>query len=113
MAHEISRFSDILRSTYGIVFMGTPHSGSGLARKINPLLAILKCLISIRGFGVKVEKKLVEGLKSNSRELREIAHSFTPRMEGISVISCVERQCIPGMTELVSGIPISSLSHNP
>ena len=94
--------------------MGTPHLGSDLARTVNPVFAILKRLTSIAGFGVNMECKLIECLKSNSRELLEIARSFTPRIGGIrEIVSCVEEHVMPGVTKRVSGIPGSPSSHNP
>lgn len=89
--------------------MGTPHLGSAIAGKGNVMLAILKSVVSVGGFGANVENKLVKGLKSNSQELWEITTSFTHRAGKIKeIVTYVEQCVVPGMTDLVSSDPLSS-----
>ena len=88
--------------------MGTPHLGSDIAGKGNAVLATLRRVFSVGGFGVNVENRLLKCLKSNSAELWEITKSFTQRQGDIKrIVTCIEQHVVSGMTALVSGVSIS------
>lgn len=93
--------------------MGTPHLGSDIAGKGNAMLVILKSVVSVGGFGVNIENKLLKGLKSNSAELWEMTKSFTPRTGDIKqIVTCIEQYVLMGMTTRVSDHLFHSQFHS-
>ncbi|OBT63788.1 hypothetical protein VE03_06953 [Pseudogymnoascus sp. 23342-1-I1] len=101
IAHENSRYTNILQSTKAIVFFGTPHAGSEHA----DLLSVVAKIIS--GFGSmsmidrvcgKIRKSLIRDLGSRSGKLEEISISFTERIQNLDIISFYEEYAISPLT---------------
>lgn len=78
----------ILKSTYGIAFLGCPHGGSPMA--YFPTIAAYICnMVKIPGMP-PLRVDLLEGLKKDSEALVELSESFKEIGSGIKVISFYE-----------------------
>ncbi|KLU90641.1 hypothetical protein MAPG_10493 [Magnaporthiopsis poae ATCC 64411] len=99
MAHEdADRFGAILRSTVGIVFLGTPHRGSEMVK----WTALLTNVINVASFGQGIRKTLLENLDVDSAVLTEISRQFVPRAKPpMMIMSFIEQQIERPLTTLV------------
>lgn len=79
LAHERAKFHQAtLKSIKGVLFLGTPHSGSDLASTMTWLASIAK----VASLG-QTNSQLVKALQSQGRELLEISESFVDRGDQI------------------------------
>lgn len=105
LAHESSRYTNILQSTKAIVFFGTPHSGSEHADFLSILIGIVNTMESIsmvrHTFG-KTRQDLVDMLKPRSTELENLSISFTHRTKDIEIVSFYEEKAMPPFKREVS-----------
>lgn len=105
LAHEGSRYTNILQSTKAIVFFGTPHSGSEHADFFSILIGIVNTMESIsmvqHTFG-KTRQDLVDILKLRSTELENLSMSFTDRTKDVEIISFYEEKAMPPFKREVS-----------
>ncbi|KAF5010114.1 hypothetical protein FDECE_3700 [Fusarium decemcellulare] len=98
LAHEDNlRYGDIVKSTIGIVFMGTPHQGSNIA----DWTSFLTNSIQIVSGNRIVRNDLLRDLRTHSSTLLEISKSFLPRSSNLVIMSFVETQVEPPLTVLV------------
>ncbi|KAK0627946.1 hypothetical protein B0T14DRAFT_563709 [Immersiella caudata] len=90
IAHEAQHvYGDVLRSTKGIVFMGTPHrGGSGMV----PWAVLWSNLVNIATLGQAMRKDLLKNLKSDSAVLQEISRQFTHRATSLQIRSFTEQE---------------------
>lgn len=95
-------YSDTLMSTYGIVFMATPHPSSGSKEKWGEMVAILKRIISVSGFKKSLQQMLCSELKTHSIEILETNKLFQLLTANIEIVTCFELQFAPGLDERVS-----------
>jgi hypothetical protein len=80
-AHQGVTTKAIWENTRGIVFLGTPHGGSELAKSLHRLLM------------VSFSKRIFVGqLKQNSSIIREITEGFNTLANSIQMISFIESQ---------------------
>jgi hypothetical protein len=104
LAHEASRYTNILQSTKAVVFFGTPHSGSEQADFLSVLVDIVTKFGSLsmidRAYG-KIRQDLVRTLKPRSVELEELSMSFTERSKGLEIVSFYEENAMPPFTHEV------------
>ncbi|KEF58153.1 uncharacterized protein A1O9_06077 [Exophiala aquamarina CBS 119918] len=103
-AHENDYFSNVLRATRMVVFMGTPHRGSQIAAALGPLAAFANFWLDISFtslFVGSMRTDLIRLLSRDSAKLDEINESFKQRAKGMTVISCYERVKPPGSSSLV------------
>lgn len=75
--------STITLSTYGIVFFGTPHAGSGIASLGKHLLTILSIFAS-------TNTSLIRHLQQNSEWLRMQTEQFNPISSEFDIITFYE-----------------------
>ncbi|KAK6954785.1 hypothetical protein Daesc_004754 [Daldinia eschscholtzii] len=107
LAHENEHhFGDILSSTTGIVFMGTPHQGSMLV----DWTSFLRNLIHITSGTQLLRTDLVQELSTHSPTLLEISKSFLPRSIRLNIMSFIELQIERPLTTLV--VPVESARLN-
>jgi hypothetical protein len=93
------RYGDILTSTRGIVFLGTPHRGSQLAN----WTTFSRDIINIAPFGPSVVRKtLLQDLETKSGLLKAISEAFQHRALNIKITSFYERIYTMPMKRLVS-----------
>ncbi|KAI1801665.1 hypothetical protein F4811DRAFT_451374 [Daldinia bambusicola] len=98
LAHENDHyFGNILSSTIGIMFMGTPHHGS----KIADWTSFLRSLIHITSGTQLIRADLVKELCTHSETLHDISESFLPRSIGLNIMSFIELQIERPLTALV------------
>ncbi|KAI0203059.1 hypothetical protein F4808DRAFT_458281 [Astrocystis sublimbata] len=91
------RYGDILSSTIGITFMGTPHNGSELANWLSFFTNVIKF---IPGVNV-LRRESIQDLESQSPILNEISKSFLPRCDDLSIMSFIETESEPPLTVLI------------
>ncbi|OTB13627.1 hypothetical protein K445DRAFT_24472 [Daldinia sp. EC12] len=107
LAHENEHhFGDILSSTTGIVFMGTPHQGSMLV----DWTSFLRNLIHITSGTQLIRTDLVQELSTHSPTLLEISKSFLPRSIRLNIMSFIELQIERPLATLV--VPVESARLN-
>ncbi|KAI0861805.1 hypothetical protein F4860DRAFT_159420 [Xylaria cubensis] len=98
LANEDKRYyGDILSSTIGIIFMGTPHKGAKLADWASFLTNVTKIMPGLQGF----RRNLIKDLETHSRTLDEISKSFRPRCNDLRIMSFIESQFEPPLNVLV------------
>lgn len=99
---EHVNYGDILDSTIGIVFMGTPHRGSDLASW--GLMATN--LVNAASLGMGINKELLKTLKADSEMLAGISTQFVHRATPLKIRTFTEQQVERPLTTLV--VPESS-----
>ncbi|KAH0565544.1 hypothetical protein GP486_001057 [Trichoglossum hirsutum] len=77
-------FQDIRIATYGIIFLGTPHRGSGKAN----IAAVIANVIKITYPGIKTQ--VLESLRRNSIVLQDLADDFRNMHSQLEIVSCYE-----------------------
>ena len=91
------KFQSILDSTSGIIFLGTPHRGSGAADLGNTVASVAAA--AIPGFHV-FNRDVLRDLRRNSNTLAGISSTFSRICVGITIHTFFET--IPqGGTQLV------------
>jgi hypothetical protein len=98
LAHEAQEFyGHVLRSTKGMVFLGTPHRGSDLV----PWSLLLSNLINAASLGLAVRKELLRNIDRDSEALMEISRQFVHRAAPLRIRSFIEQQIERPLTALV------------
>ncbi|EXL39953.1 hypothetical protein FOCG_17455 [Fusarium oxysporum f. sp. radicis-lycopersici 26381] len=98
IAHNGSEvYIPILKSTTGIVFLGTPHRGSDLV----PWGILLSNLVRVTSIGRNIRKELLHTLSKDSDTLMEISKQFLQRATSLRIMSFVEQQVESPLTTLV------------
>lgn len=82
-ARHIIHLHSIYVSTYGVLFFGTPHQGSGTANLGVFAQRIVDVLLPSRV--VDTQSQLLDALKENSEVLQEITDNFVPLMKDLRV----------------------------
>ena len=100
-----SHLRDVLVSTHGVLFFGTPHSGTnGVA-----LLQIMNRLLSVY---MKTTDNVLQHLKANSSELENIQSMYLSASEGLNAVCFYEEYPTPivgGRQELARTIHSQTL----
>ncbi|KAJ2972222.1 hypothetical protein NUW58_g9231 [Xylaria curta] len=98
LAHEDNRhYGDVLSSTIGVIFMGTPHQGSNIVN----WTSFLTNAIQIMSGTNLVRTDLIKELSTHSHTLLEISKSFLPRSADLTIMSFIETQSEPPLMVLV------------
>ncbi|KAJ2987280.1 hypothetical protein NUW58_g4596 [Xylaria curta] len=82
-SHHIRHLHSIYVSTYGILFFGTPHQGSGTANIATFVQRIVDVLVPSKL--VDTQSQLLDALKEGSEVLQEITDNFVPLMKHIRI----------------------------
>ena len=94
LAYRNPSYSNILDSTIGILFFGTPHRGARGTPEMGIVLGNIvdMCLKSSgsRFFMGKTRKDLLASLSANSSTLRDVAQDFTHILDGLQIITFYE-----------------------
>ncbi|KIV92177.1 polyubiquitin [Exophiala mesophila] len=89
LSHENSHYyGDIVASTAGIIFLGTPHRGSDIVG----WTSMLRTMVEIMSGTQLVRTDLVKVLDTRSQALINISKQFLPRSTGLSIMSFIELQ---------------------
>ena len=95
-------YPGIKESAKAIIFLSTPHRGSGsvtwpllLANVINASLA------AESQFWGRARTDLLKSLEKDAGGLHEISFNFRNQAAGIRVVSCYEQNITPPLNELV------------
>ncbi|KAJ5170921.1 Cytochrome P450 [Penicillium coprophilum] len=73
-----ARLHRIYTCTYGILFFGTPHSGSSKARQLDTIHKLASFIVPKRV--ARFETNLVTGIEDDSETIQNIAEDFSPLM---------------------------------
>lgn len=90
-------FGDISDSCRGIMFMGTPHRGSGIA----PWASIVSKIVNTASFSRSIRRDLIRKLRRDSKALRDITMSFVLGAESLQIVSVYERNVTRGLGKVV------------
>jgi alpha-beta hydrolase superfamily lysophospholipase len=82
------QYGMILKSTYGAVFMGTPHQGSRSAS----LARHLSRLVNITTFGTGVRSDLLEHLELSSSTLEQLSLLSISLLKDLAIVSFYEQK---------------------
>jgi hypothetical protein len=91
-------FGDILTSTIGIIFMGTPHRGI----ELTSWATLLSNVVNAVSLGQAVRKDILRNLEANSAVLMEISRQFVHRSTSLQIMSFFELQLERPLTTVVS-----------
>jgi hypothetical protein len=106
LAHENDlHYGDILSSTIGVVFMGTPHRGVTIV----DWTAFFRNAMQVMSGTQIVRADLIKELSTHSPSLLEISKQFLPRAADLKIMSFTELQIERPLTTLVSN-PVVLLS---
>ncbi|KAI0805388.1 ribonuclease-like protein p/mrp subunit [Xylaria sp. FL0064] len=81
--NHINHLRSIYISTYGILFFGTPHQGSGAANLATFAQRIIDVLLPSKL--VDSQAQLLDALKEGSEVLQEITDNFAPLMRDLRI----------------------------
>jgi hypothetical protein len=98
-----SEWTDIARSTAGIVFLGTPHRGCGAAN--------WGALIATLGqWGIGSEPSILKSLENHSDALTDLLRDFSGWVwhESVPVTCCFENQATNYGVRIASPVPIAT-----
>lgn len=101
-----SHLQKILQCTRGIIFLGTPHHGSGLARWA-------KMLAKSMGFFKQTDPKILQVLQNDSEVIARIQDSFhamvrarnQDKMQPIEITYFFEELPLPGIGDVSNLVP--------
>ena len=82
-----SRYTSILQSTTGIIFLGTPHQGSSVANVADIAASIASAMLPGISF---MNKPLIRSLKQDTKGLFETAGDFANVCSGIQIYNVYE-----------------------
>ncbi|RYP80927.1 hypothetical protein DL769_002205 [Monosporascus sp. CRB-8-3] len=105
---QLDRCHDLLRSVFGVVFMGTPHRGSRAATPAR----LLSQIINVATLGSVVRSDSIRTLQVSSIELETISRHATELLKALTIISFYEQKPIgPALVvEPFSAILASSMT---
>jgi hypothetical protein len=87
MAHDLEKdYGDIKQSVKGVIFMGTPHLGAGIA-SASRFLRDIANVITVRG----IRRDLLKALEPKSQELTDISRRFVHRTLSLQILSMYEQ----------------------
>lgn len=90
-------FGTLISGIRGIIFMGTPHAGSGVATVAKVAGTIVNMLVPCQ----KIRSSLLHTLSTNSKELEDINRTFCHRFGHLKVASFIEGEIFPGLKSTV------------
>ncbi|KAI0904415.1 ribonuclease-like protein p/mrp subunit [Ustulina deusta] len=82
-SRHINHLHSIYVSTYGLLFFGTPHQGSGTANLVTFAQRIIDVLIPSKL--VDTQAQLLDALREGSEVLQEITDNFAPLMKDLRI----------------------------
>ena len=85
LAHQNSKYAEMLSRIKAVIFLATPHRGADLAKLLSVLLAMT--------FSRKI---FVDDLSTDSRVVQEINSDFLGRTAGLELISYYESRGVQG-----------------
>ena len=112
-----NQYGSILKSTYGVVFMATPHQGSRSAS----LARHFSRIVNITTFGTGVRTELLQDLELSSGTLEQLSHLCVSLLEGLAIVSFYEQKPLgPSMVcashleckTMLTKLPHRLLSHS-
>lgn len=92
------RYGDVLDSTIGIVFLGTPHCGSNIADMTAVLGRVINSLSATTTLGLRpniIKHDLLEALAYDSKSLQELDLSVRHLLGQIMITSFYETLPLP------------------
>ncbi|KEZ46772.1 hypothetical protein SAPIO_CDS0062 [Scedosporium apiospermum] len=99
LASSSRRFSDIAKSTRGIVFFGTPHRGADGAKWLGLLTGIVSTALN------QPQSKFIKLLETHSAELLKVSEDFRPLATKYAIVSFYEEHVDRILGKLVSSPP--------
>ncbi|KAH7175932.1 Alpha/Beta hydrolase protein [Dactylonectria macrodidyma] len=106
VAHEKDNiYGAVLKSIIGVVFLATPHAGSGGANLANVFLTIANTFRSTATAGRRprvARTELLNYLSRNSDDLQELFVSVQHQLQNLSVVSFYETQATAPLSHLAN-----------
>ena len=107
-ARNSEQYRSVWLGSKAVIFLGTPHRGSSAAEYGKVLGGIARVVLDLSGsallFG-SINKKLIESLEQESRELLNIAEVFVPLSSSLHIVTYYETVAYP-----VIGLVSSSMN---
>ena len=107
-AYEDPKLNEVFLASRAIMFMGTPHRGSDIAKTAANFAAVANLPQAVPGlsfFVGPVRADLFNLLIRDSSILDDIDDSFRHRIGNIVIMSCYETELIEGSRKLASSRP--------
>src|SRR5271168_1310011 len=104
-AYEDPRFNELFLASRAIMFMGTPHRESDIAKTVVNLAAATNLPHVFPGlsfFVAPIRTDLLKVLVRDSPILDSIDDSFRDRIGNIIIMSCYETEFLKGLQKLAS-----------
>lgn len=83
-----NHYGTITKSTFGVIFMGTPHRGSRVANTARQIARI----INITSLSSLVRSDLLAVLSMSSKELQHISQLSVPILKDLVIVSFYEQK---------------------
>ena len=99
------QYGQVLKSLIGVVFLGTPHRGSGSAGLAGVLGTIVNTLSTTASAGLRTRvarTDLLANLSRNSEKLNELNEAVLRELRGISIITVHEDRPTAPLSKMVS-----------
>lgn len=106
---DATRYSSILSCVDSILFLATPHEGSGSADLISGLAKIASIPVISRLTG-QTRSDLIAALKRNSKPLFKISRAFKDQPGKIKIFSFIEQKITPPLKTRVCSLSSGWLS---
>lgn len=87
---HVAHLHSIFVSTYAVMFMGTPHDGSELVKKLSPLRRVTDTLLPSKV--VDTDGQLLDALEGKSETLQNITDMFAPLMKHFRIFFFWEQE---------------------
>jgi hypothetical protein len=89
----------------GIIFLGTPHRGSNVTRFPELLAKVANAVLSgTSRLTGGVREDLIDLLRRESGQLRDISKDFIGVVRDLRIVSCIETATTPPLNDVVRGV---------
>ncbi|EON63739.1 hypothetical protein W97_02967 [Coniosporium apollinis CBS 100218] len=114
---DAPEYDSIRSAVTGILFLGTPHHGSGATQYPQVLANVVNvALAGSSGFVGRIRTDLIKSLEKDSKVLKSISTNFRNRASKFKIVSFVEQKTTPppqGTTDInIPAVPAESVFYS-